>query len=144
MLGDSADLRLAVRSENLELHVAATGEGAPGPLYDESNIPISVRDVEPGNEFLSARPVMTGSVLLGLHAGPSLPNISDDISWRGADLQLLQAAGETTRVATERSVEVENLSLRIVQNDHIERSRRAADVSSAAIRVLLRFEDVLR
>ena len=87
---------------------------------------------------------MTGSVLLGLHAGPSLPNISDDISWRGADLQLLQAAGETTRVATERSVEVENLSLRIVQNDHIERSRRAADVSSAAIRVLLRFEDVLR
>ena len=83
-------------------------------------------------------------VLLGLHAGPSLPDISDDISWRGADLQLLQTAGETTRVAAERPVEVENLPLRVVQNDHIERPRRAADISRAAIRVLLRFEDVLR
>ena len=50
MLGDSADLRLAVRSENLELHVAATGEGAPGPLYDESNIAVSVSDIEPSEE----------------------------------------------------------------------------------------------
>ena len=48
LLRDSADLCLAVRSENLELHVSPTGEGAPGPLDDESNITVSVRDVEPG------------------------------------------------------------------------------------------------
>ena len=82
-------------------------------------------------------------VLLGLQAGPGLLHISDDVSRRSADLQLLQAAGETTGVAAERSVEVENFPLRVVQNDHVERSRRAADISSTAIRVLLGFEDVL-
>ena len=87
---------------------------------------------------------MAGSVLLGFHAGPGLPHIADNVSWRGADLQLLQAAGETTGVTAERSVEVENLPLRIVQNDHVKRPRRAAYISCAAIRVLLRFVDVLR
>ena len=86
---------------------------------------------------------MAGSVLLGLQAGPGLPHVADDVSWRGADLQLLQATGETAGVAAERSVEVENLPLRVVQNDHVERSRRAADISSTAIRVLLGFKDVL-
>ena len=86
---------------------------------------------------------MLTTVLLGLHAGPGLLDISDDISGWGADLQLLQTAGETTGVAAERSVEVEDLSLRIVQDDHIEGSCRAADISSAAVSVLLGFEDVL-
>ena len=89
------------------------------------------------------RPAMLTTVLLGLHAGPGLLDISDDISGWGADLQLLQTAGETTGVAAERSVEVEDLSLRIVQDDHIEGSCRAADISSAAVSVLLGFEDVL-
>ena len=86
---------------------------------------------------------MLATVLLGLQAGPGLLDISDNISWRGADLQLLQTAGETTGVAAERSVEVENLPLRIVQDDHVERSGRAADVSGAAVSVLLGFVDVL-
>ena len=87
---------------------------------------------------------MAGSVLLGLQAGPGLPHVADDLSWRSADLQLLQAAGETAGVAAERSVEVENLPLRVVQNDHIKGPSRAAYISGAAIRVLLGFVDVLR
>ena len=86
---------------------------------------------------------MLTTVLLGLHAGPGLLDISDDISGWGADLQLLQTAGETTGVAAERSVEVEDLPLRIVQDDHVEWSGRAADVSGAAVSVLLGFVDVL-
>ena len=87
--------------------------------------------------------VEQGNVLLGFHAGPGLLHVSDDISWRGADLQFLETAGETTGVAAERSVEVENLPLCVVQNDHVERPRRATDISRAAIRVLLGFVDVL-
>ena len=50
LLRDLPDLCLAVRSEDLELDVSPAGKGAPGPLDDESNIPISVRDIKPDKE----------------------------------------------------------------------------------------------
>ena len=108
LFGDSAHLVLPIRSHDLKLHVPGTGEGAPGALDDQGHVTVTVSDLKPDIACLDGIFTIVNS-LLGLHARPQLVDISNDFSRGGADLQRLEAAGETARVAAERSVQVNDL-----------------------------------
>ena len=95
---------LPVRSHHLELHLAAAGHGAPGALDHQGHVAISVGDLEPLENSVNCFSNRDHNLLsLGLDAGPLLPDVPDDLSWRGADLQLMEAAREEAGVAAERS-----------------------------------------
>ena len=60
-------------------------------------------------------------------AGPGLPDEANDISRRSTDLQLLQAAGKEAGVTTVGSAELEDVTLCVISDVHLEWSGRTTE-----------------
>jgi len=75
--------------------------------------------------------------------GPLLLDGADDIAGWCRHLDALQAAGKQAGGAGQRPVHVDDLLLEVVEDPHVEGTRRTAAVAGAAVIVLRREIDLL-
>ena len=80
---------------------------------------------------------------LGFDAGPELIDITNDSSWRRADLQRLETAREAAGGASQRPVEMNHFSVSVVLDDHVKWSGWSTGYSCATICVLHGFVHIL-
>ena len=119
-------LRAVSSRSDVKVDIRATLTSTDRALYGQDLLPVLIFD---GKERSAERPLLL--------------DVPDDGAHGAVDLHLLETAGETTSLASERSDQVYDLLARVVHNVHLERSARATAHSRAAVRVLLGEEDVL-
>ena len=82
--------------------------------------------------------------LLGFDTSPLLLDETDGRARRRADLNFLQAAWKATGLTSVRSVEMNNLPVGIIFDDHVKRSERSANDSGATLSVFYCFVYILQ